>query len=207
MPVNLNPSDIFSYFMSLGIIFISSFLVIGSAFNQNAKGFIYLGGLLLTFIIGIGFQQLFKDRIGGDRRRVDRINECYTFNLPNLITQYTLPDLNSVLLTFTAAYLLWPMFKGETTANDWMIIVLLTFILGNGITRYMKQCNNIIDIVIGIMLGFGCGTGWFFLFWLTDNKKLLYIDAFVSNKVVCNRPSKQTFKCAVYKNGELLKNL
>jgi hypothetical protein len=29
----------------------------------------------------------------------------------------------------------------------------------------------------------------------------------VSNNVVCSRPKKQTFKCAVYKNGELIKNL
>jgi hypothetical protein len=202
MPVELSFSDVFSYFMSIGPILVASFLVVGSAFNQNAKGFIYLCGLLLSFIIGVGFKNLFRT----GRQGVIQ-DDCSIFQFPPLITTYTLPDLNSLLLTFTAAYLFWPMFKGETPPNAWMIIILLTFIIGNGITRTLKGCNNVMDLIIGIMLGFACGTGWFFLFWLTNNKKLLYLDDLLSNKVVCNRPSKQTFKCAVYKNGELLKHL
>ena len=99
------------------------------------------------------------------------------------------------------------MFKGETQLNAWMVILLLTFLIGNGFTRIRKACNGVIDVIIGAVLGFCLGTAWFFLFWLTDNKKLLFIDDLVSNRVACNRPSKQNFKCAVYKNGELVKNL
>ena len=71
----------------------------------------------------------------------------------------------------------------------------------------MTKCNNLTDIFIGNLLGSGLGVGYFFAFWSSNNKKLLFIDNLDSNKVMCNRPSKQTFKCAVYKNGQLIKNL
>ncbi len=80
------------------------------------------------------------------------------------------------------------------------------FIIGNGITRVMIGCNNKIDMAIGNLIGGGLGVGYFFAFWATNNKNMLFIDDVTSNKVSCNRPSKQTFKCAVYKNGELIKN-
>ena len=34
--------------------------------------------------------------------------------------------------------------------------------------------------------------------------KYLFFNELSSNKDVCSMPSKQTFKCSVYKNGELL---
>ena len=203
MPLALSLSNIFEFMMSLGPIFISSFLMIGSAFNQNAKGFVYLGGMLITVVLGVIFKQLFKHNRPAGYSPAD----CELFTMPNIVSQYSIPDLNSTMLAFSAAYLLWPMFKGETQLNAWMAILLVTFLIGNGITRVRKLCNGIIDVIIGVIFGFCCGTGWFFLFWLTDNKKLLFIDDLVSNRVACNRPSKQTFKCGVYKNGELVKNL
>lgn len=202
-PIPLTFANVFQYLMSLGPVFIASFLIIGSALNQNVKGFIYLGGLVLTAILAIGFKQLFRI----PRSAGYQADNCDTFAMPDVITRYSTPDMNTMLLTFTAAYLLWPMFKGETRVNAWLIIVLLIFIFGNSFTRIAKQCSGVIDIAIGILLGFACGTAWFFLFWMTNNRKLLYIDDLVSNKVSCERPSKQNFKCAVYKNGELVKNL
>ena len=53
MPLNLSFSNIFDFMMSLSPIFISSFLIIGSAFNQNAKGFVYLGGMLISVVLGV----------------------------------------------------------------------------------------------------------------------------------------------------------
>ena len=80
-------------------------------------------------------------------------------------------------------------------------------VIGNGVTRVSQGCNNIIDIIIGNILGAGLGAGYFFAFWATNNRNLLFTDSIASNNVTCNRPSKQTFKCAVYKNGQLVKNL
>ena len=48
---------------------------------------------------------------------------------------------------------------------------------------------------------------WYNILKITGNDSLLYYDEYVSDKVACSRPEKQTFKCAVYKNGELLKTI
>jgi hypothetical protein len=37
--------------------------------------------------------------------------------------------------------------------------------------------------------------------------KFMFFNEVQSNKDVCNMPSKQTFKCQVYKNGELIGNV
>jgi hypothetical protein len=37
-------------------------------------------------------------------------------------------------------------------------------------------------------------------------EKFLFFNEVQSNKVVCSRPTKQQFKCTVYKNGEILTN-
>ena len=38
------------------------------------------------------------------------------------------------------------------------------------------------------------------------SSKFLFFNEIQSSKVVCTRPKKQQFKCAVYKNGELISN-
>jgi hypothetical protein len=37
--------------------------------------------------------------------------------------------------------------------------------------------------------------------------KFLFFNETSNNTQVCSMPKKQTFKCAVYKNGELLSNI
>ena len=59
----------------------------------------------------------------------------------------------------------------------------------------------------GIVIGAGMGIGWCMLFYMTGHADLLYFNDLISNNVICSRPQKQTFKCSIYKNGELVKNL
>jgi hypothetical protein len=40
--------------------------------------------------------------------------------------------------------------------------------------------------------------------YYTGGQNLLFTTDTPSNKVACYRPSKQQFKCSVYKNGELI---
>ena len=48
---------------------------------------------------------------------------------------------------------------------------------------------------------------WYNMFKLSGNTSLLYYDDYTSNKVACSKPNKQTFKCSVYKNGEIIKSM
>jgi hypothetical protein len=61
-------------------------------------------------------------------------------------------------------------------------------------------------IILGALVGLLLGSGWYALLKGSGNPQLLYFEE-VSNGNACSRPSKQKFKCSVYKNGKLIKNL
>jgi hypothetical protein len=57
------------------------------------------------------------------------------------------------------------------------------------------------NVLIGIFLG-GVIAG--LIMYGSNLKSYLYINEVNTNKEVCTMPSKQQFKCSVYKNGELV---
>ena len=59
----------------------------------------------------------------------------------------------------------------------------------------------------GVFIGsvFGIAYGWIcYMIIQSAGPKLLYFNTSSSNDVYCSRPKKQTFKCYVYKNGEII---
>lgn len=199
--MEFNFVNIFRYLMSLTPLFMISFLLMVSVLNQNVKGLVYLSGILIVALVTIGLKHAFK------RTTMGTNDACQMFEWPSFISDFTTPDFSSMFLSFTMMYITLPMAYKAAPLNILLIILMLLFIVGNAVTRVTNECNEIIDIVIGNLIGGGLGVAYFFAFWASNNKKLLFIDDIVSNNVSCQRPSKQTFKCAVYKNGQLVKNL
>ena len=70
--------------------------------------------------------------------------------------------------------------------------------------QYENRCASLLGIIFSIILGIIFGLVWFIIFWSSGKKDLLFYNELVSNNVVCNKPKKQTFKCSVYKNGEIV---
>jgi hypothetical protein len=58
--------------------------------------------------------------------------------------------------------------------------------------------------ILGGLVGLILGATWFSVFHHSGYDSLLYFDELTSNRIACSRPSKQTFKCSVYKNGQLI---
>ena len=73
--------------------------------------------------------------------------------------------------------------------------------------RIKNNCTNGLGVVFGVILGLIIGGLYVLIIDSAGYNNLLYNDDFVSNKVACSKPSKQQFKCSVYKNGELLRNI
>jgi hypothetical protein len=88
-----------------------------------------------------------------------------------------------------------------------LIIVFLLFYVSDSIIKYRNKCSSISGIVMGSILGLFFGITWFILIRATGQTGLLYYDDLVSNKIACSRPTKQNFKCKVYKNGELIQSI
>ena len=116
------------------------------------------------------------------------------------------PSYNSVVIAFTIAYLVGPMMMNNSI-NYLLIIFLFMILVIDSSARITNNCTNGIGVAFGVMLGMILGGFYVMLLDSAGYNSLLYNDDFVSNKVACTKPTKQQFKCAVYRNGEFLRNI
>ena len=130
--------------------------------------------------------------------------------MPNDITYST------YILSFTLAYFITPMMllSAQTKMNVMNYYVLVFFLFYICLDIFVKKSLNCVDsiyssliigdILSGVFLG-ACVSG--LIMYLSRLKSYLYINEINSNKEICSLPSKQQFKCSVFKNGELVGNM
>lgn len=202
MAIELTFTNIFQFIAALSPLILGFFMIMISIFNQDIKGLIYLAGILITTIINV----LILNTIKNKKDLNENINACDIIHLPFNLSEYNIPSLNSVLLTFTFVYLVMPMLSSNQM-NYPLIIFLSGMIIIDAISKIMNKCTNITGILIGCLLGSLVGAIWYIIFKAAGLSSLLYFNTLDSNKLYCSRPKNQTFKCAVYKNGQLVKTL
>jgi len=180
--------------------FIIMFLLIVSLFNYTLiKGVIYFCGIMLCHIIWILLARLFPN----NERNPEAPITCDLINFPSL--NYDMPNRPTIITTFSLVYLLLPMFNNtDLLFNPIIIWVLSILTIGNMYYQWSKKCSSLLSILFGLIIGVKIGFLWFLLFWAAGKKDMLFYNELASNNLVCNRPSKQTFKCSVYKNGEII---
>jgi hypothetical protein len=191
--------SLMDYISALSLIapFLLAFsMVMISVINSNIKGLIYLAGLFILFCIVAAFQYTLKVP-------VEKTNGFCNFIAT---TQYSVPSFNSALYLYTIIYVLFPMIQ-MGMVNFPLIIVFLILYVSDCTVKYKNKCSSMVGIVMGSILGLFFGISWFIVIRATGQNGLLYYDDLVSNKIACSRPTKQNFKCQVYKNGELIQNI
>ena len=116
------------------------------------------------------------------------------------------------LTSFTLFYFLTPMIlltvdSGVDSINYIIVLFFLCYIFLDlamkkqmGCTRDLTNVNVAGNFFSGTLLGAGISS----LLYTSPIKNLLYIGEINSENEVCSMPSKQKFKCRVYKNGELV---
>jgi hypothetical protein len=201
MAFDLTLTNLFQFISAILPLLLTFFMVMISIFNQDLKGMVYLAGILITSVLNIFLLNIIKSK-----KDENSAASCNLFNLPFNLSNYNVPALNSVLISFTIAYLILPM-RASNQMNYVLIAALLSIFAIDGISKIMNKCTTIVGVIIGLLTGFLFGSLWYTLFHSTGYNSLLYFDQVVSNKVYCSRPKNQSFKCAVYKNGELIKTL
>ena len=188
------------------------YLIMSSIFMNSivgiAKAGTYLGGILIATVIYL-FLGKFITPSTGVPGATPRPSACSFMKLPfeTNLDLFTAPAYNPMFVAFTLMYLLMPMvYSGNI--NWGLFVFLMVILVSDTARRFMLRCNSGLSLGLGIVLGGVLGFMWSGLWYMIkDTRSLLYYDDFVSNNVVCKRPKNQTFKCAVYKNGELVKNL
>jgi hypothetical protein len=201
MTLQLTFSNIVQVFSIFAPLFLGTFLVLVSVFNQNIKGLIYLGGVLIASVINyVVSMTIGSEPVPGEG------SICNLVEFPLIPNRYNVPNYNSMFIAFTLMYLLLPMLT-NSQVNLWIIGTIVSIFAIDAYVKLQYSCTVPRGITIGGIVGAALGSLWYFLFKFTDMQSLLFFNDLTSNNVVCNRPKNQTFKCSVYKNGQVIQDL
>lgn len=125
---------------------------------------------------------------------------------------YTNLTYSTFILSFSLFYFLTPMIiltsrNKIDVINYSLLMFFVSYIFFDIFVKKTLNCissflslNLFSDLFGGIILG-GLISG---LLFISPLKKNLFINDVNGNKEVCSMPSKQKFKCSVYKNGQLV---
>ena len=216
-----NPSEILKYLTFYSPIILIIGVVSLSFIFQNFKGIFYLGVMILFVLCRefiymkfmtsqsettlpneektttIGGRKLYK---GGDPNYAseDCTSVLYSSNLKSN------GSYSAFIFSFTLMYIFLPMFINQNV-NMWMVFGLSMYFIIDTFVKQRSGCVELSNVFVNVLFGFALSA---ILVCIMINSpglsNLLFFNDYSSNKEICTMPKKQTFKCAVYKNGELI---
>lgn len=119
---------------------------------------------------------------------------------------------SNYILTFTMMYFIFPMImvskqSSSDAMNYGVIGLFIAYILLDLFIKKSLACipGMFSSLILTNMLGgLFLGVSISLAMYSTTLKQYLYINEINSNREVCSMPSNQTYRCSVYKNGELV---
>jgi uncharacterized membrane protein YwzB len=201
---NITPLKIYQIYDMLAFFSIYSPIILVASITslsflfQNFKGIIYLG-----FIISCCVTRNYIYMMSETSPLVYDNSICTSVQY----SKYGNPTFSAFVFAFTITYLSIPMFTNGDP-NFWLFLLLITyFIFDIFIKQYKKCIASISDLFINILLGVSISSFIITLMYSSGNGKYLFFNEISSNKDVCYQPKKQTFKCSLYKNGQLISGI
>jgi hypothetical protein len=181
--------------------FLVLFFVLISCFDSNFKGLFYLGFVLLV----CGVVILIGKLIGTDDPEFNTHPICRVFDFPLGDGSTYNPSLNSAIISFTLIYILLPMGMNDSYNIGLLIFIISLYAVDLIMSSpLMYKCTNWSGIVFGTIIGGAMGATIAGSIAASKNESILYFNELKSNNVVCKRPGKQTFKCKVMKDGQVI---
>jgi hypothetical protein len=189
------PLNLLIFLSFYSSIIIASIVTSMSFIFQNFKGFIYLGFLLASCVIR-HFLYVYSNA-------TPSINDG-TICSAIQYSKYGNPSFNAFVGSFTTMYISFPMFA-NSSPNFWVFSVLLVYLFLDVFIKFYKGCFiNKVDLFLNILLGSTLSALFIVAMYSGNSGKYLFFNEISSDKEVCSMPKKQTFKCSLYKNGELV---
>jgi hypothetical protein len=199
--INLTGGNIFQLLSSLSPLYLSVFFVLSSISNGDLKWTMYLAGLIFMVFIFALAAYTTNATFDKDHNSDFFKRECNFVNFPGGLSDYTIPNFNSTALSFIFAYVYLPMIQFDSYNLVILAVIVVLFFI-DAITKVMNGCTPIVGVLIGLAIGWIVGYLWY-LIVSGSNSNLIYFNN--SNTTpICSRPNNQTFKCKVYKNGEII---
>lgn len=185
-------------FLRLAPFIIVSFFSLASFFNQDFKGIIYLAGL-----IGACFINSLIGNMVGSTGPIEDNGICSTIELGDMGEFSKLP-LGQTVYGFTYAYLMYIIVGNNYVMNNIPTIVFFPLIsLFDMSWNISNSCYNASHLIGSLTIGTLLGLAWAAIIDSSGVTKLQYFNG-ISGNDVCERPSKTTFRCKLYKNGKLI---
>jgi len=165
---------------------------------QNFKGLIYLG-----FLIGCCVVRGYVYMMSGANHIVNDKTICTSIQY----SKYGNPTFSAFVFAFTIMYLSLPMFSNGSI-NYWVFISLITYFFMDIFIKIYKNCViKMGDLFLNVLLGAASAALIVTLMYSGGSGKYLFFNEVSSDKEMCYQPSKQTFRCSLYKDGTLVSQL
>ena len=162
---------------------------------QNFKGLIYLGFLLAVCIV-----RNYIYMLSGSPPIVNDRTICNSVQY----SKYGNPTFSAFVFAFTIMYLSMPMFSNGA-ANLWVFISLVAYAFVDIFIKVYKNCiPKMSDLFLNILMGLASGAAIVSFMYIGGSGKFLFFNEVSSNKDICYKPKEQTFKCNLFRNGEMV---
>ena len=209
--VDEDTTNIVFNIISMFPIFITLMLLLISLINTSIfSSFIsYFVGLLILTVLWKVISGLLPDNKLDKTSKLDKTIQCAKLTLLKNVSPL---DYGLGYLIFTFLYIFIPMIIYQVF-NIGLIIFLSTVTILDVVIKKKYNCYTNRTIFMSCLLGFVWSCVYIMIIYnmfSTDEgsaEAAFFISNLDSNKASCSRPKEQQFKCAVYKNGELLKTI
>ena len=187
-------------FFRLAPFILTCFFTLSSLFNQDFKGVVLLIGLLIACFIGSILGKMIDfhsppESVGNEF--------CNMISLGHMTNISKLP-LGQVIISYIFVYLVMFISLNKVILQNIATLVFFPLlIVMDGFWNVTKGCFSILQIFTAISIGAGIGALWGWIIYAYGSPKIQYYIGF-TDKQVCSKPQRNTFKCNVYKNGKLL---
>ena len=122
-------------------------------------------------------------------------------------TKYGNPNFSAFVFAFIITYLSIPMFSNGSPNFIIFSVLLVYFFLDIFIKLYKKCSIQMGDLFLNVLLGTASSAILVTLMYVGGSGKYLFFNEISSDKEMCYQPKQQTFKCNLFKNGELVGSL
>lgn len=192
------PFNAVVWFVFFSPIILATSITSMSFIFQNFKGLIYLG-----FLIGCCVVRSYVYMMSGANPIINDRSICTSIQY----SKYGNPTFSAFVFAFTITYLSFPMFSNNAV-NYWIFISLLVYFFLDIFIKIYKGCvAKMGDLFLNILLGAASASLIVTLMYAGGSGKYLFFNEISSNKEVCYQPSKQNFKCSMYRDGNLITEL
>ena len=202
--INANVNNVIDYStICLGYspIILSICILLISFFYQTYQGILFFIFLIVfSFFRKLFLSSAVNSTLSTTVYSSGNNNKCSYFPI---FQNSSMDGFNIFFITFVIGYFITPMILSQQI-NPYVITffgVYFFLILWNDIKN---KCSNWTTICVNIIFGILSVTGTMSIIIFAGLEQYLFLQDLVSDATICKMPSKQTFKCSVYKNGKII---